>query len=79
MKVSWPKLISIVAILALIGVIVAQNTQLVQVKLLFATLQMPLTLTILSVFGAGFVLGAIIFWKRGRRHQAKKAEKAARV
>lgn len=54
------KLILIFIIVVLLGVVIIQNTQPVQTKILLITIEMPLILLLLLTATLGFALGLLI-------------------
>ncbi len=54
------KLILIFIIVVLLGVVIIQNTQAVQTKILLITIEMPLILLLLLTATLGFALGLLI-------------------
>lgn len=54
------KLILILILVVLLGVVIIQNTQPVQTKILFITIEMPLILLLLITTALGFALGLLI-------------------
>ena len=65
-SVSKLKLWSIVVLAVLVGVVVVQNTDSVQTKILWMTIEMPRVLLLLTMTLVGFVIGAVTFGRRGR-------------
>jgi uncharacterized integral membrane protein len=61
--------VAIVAILAI--VVVAQNTQAVETRLLFVTVVMPRAILLLITLLAGFVLGVLAAGRISRKHVPK--------
>lgn len=54
------KLILIFILVVLLGVVIIQNTQPVQTKILLITIEMPLILLLLLTAALGFALGLLI-------------------
>ena len=61
--------VAIVAILAII--VVLQNTQAVETKLLFVTITMPRAVLLFVTLVIGFVIGVLVAEKITRRRRAK--------
>ena len=67
---SRAKLIAIGVVVALVLVIVFQNLQSVETRLLFASVTMPRALLLLIVFALGFLAGLIARVVRKNEHKA---------
>lgn len=61
------KIVAVVVISLLVFIVVLQNTQSVETKLLFATITMPRALLLFLTFLFGFIAGAISTWKFSKR------------
>ena len=57
------KIVAVVVISILVLIVVLQNTQSVETKLLFASITMPRALLLFLTFLCGFVAGAILTLK----------------
>ena len=58
------KFIGIVVLLILIGIIVLQNTESVETKILFLTITMPRALLLMATAAFGFLIGLIASFRR---------------
>lgn len=67
---SRAKLIAIGVVVALVLVIVFQNMQSVETRLLFVSVTMPRALLLLIVFALGFLAGLIARVVRKNEHKA---------
>ena len=65
--------IAVVALLALI--LILQNTQTVDTKLLFITVSMPRALLLMVTLLAGFLIGLVLPLRASRKKQAEKGDR----
>jgi len=65
------KIVAIVLLISLSLAVIIQNTSPIEARLLFLTIQIPLTLLIGASLIAGYLLGLLtpILWRRGRPSQ----------
>jgi len=61
------RLIAIAVAVILLIVLILQNTETTRTQVLFATIEMPRALMLVTTAGLGFIAGLLTAWRVGKR------------
>jgi uncharacterized membrane protein YciS (DUF1049 family) len=71
--VKKAKVVAVIVLSILAVIVVLQNTEIVETKILFASMRMSRALLLIVTFGTGFVVGLLVMSQLHRRFRPPEA------